>query len=164
MTIAERMKRSKGVDTGQNERIETSEGALLARTRRLPRDAIFIGIAVLIATGSFGLGVVAGREGGEGEPDDKVLIQKPEPTEVAPAAVGAAPEPTSETKTSASSKPAPPPAASGGEYVASKTGTKYYLPWCGTAKRIKEENKVWFSSKAEAESAGYEPAKNCKGL
>lgn len=52
----------------------------------------------------------------------------------------------------------------GGEVVASKSGTKYYFPWCGTAKRIKEENKVWFASRAEAEAAGYEPAANCKGL
>ncbi len=50
------------------------------------------------------------------------------------------------------------------EYVASKSGTKYHLPWCGSAKRIKEENKIWFSSKAEAEAAGYEPASNCKGI
>lgn len=51
-----------------------------------------------------------------------------------------------------------------GIYVASKNGTKYHLPSCSGAKRIKEENKVWFNSKAEAEQAGYEPAKNCKGI
>lgn len=51
-----------------------------------------------------------------------------------------------------------------GQYVASKNGTKYYLPSCSGAKRIKEENKVYFSSKEEAEAQGLEPAKNCKGL
>jgi len=51
-----------------------------------------------------------------------------------------------------------------GKYVASKNGTKYHLPWCGSAKRIKEENEVWFATKTEAESAGYSPAKNCKGI
>jgi hypothetical protein len=49
-------------------------------------------------------------------------------------------------------------------YVASKTGTKYHLPWCSGARRIKEENKVWFATKEEAEAAGYTPASNCKGL
>ncbi len=49
-------------------------------------------------------------------------------------------------------------------YVASKTGTKYHLPWCSGARRIKEENKVWFATKEEAEAAGYTPAANCKGL
>ena len=164
MTISERVKRSKGVGTGQNEEIEAVKDALTAQARRVPRAAIIIGIAALVATGSFGLGVVAGREGGEGESDSKVLIQKPETTEALPAAVGAAPGLSVETNGSAAAQPTPLTAASGGQYVASKTGTKYYLPWCGTANRIKDENKVWFSSKAEAEAAGYEPAKNCKGL
>lgn len=55
----------------------------------------------------------------------------------------------------------------GGEeklFVASKNGTKYHYPWCSGAQRIKEENKVWFNTKEEAEKAGYTPASNCKGL
>lgn len=51
-----------------------------------------------------------------------------------------------------------------GGYVASKNGTKYHLPWCSGAKRIKAENKVWFATKEEAEGAGYAPASNCKGI
>ena len=49
-------------------------------------------------------------------------------------------------------------------YVASKNGTAYYLPDCPGASRIKEENKIWFSSQKEAESLGYKPAANCPGL
>jgi len=49
-------------------------------------------------------------------------------------------------------------------YVASKNGTKYHLPWCGSAKQIKEENKIWFATKEDAERAGYTPASNCKGI
>ncbi len=55
-------------------------------------------------------------------------------------------------------------ASLGGLYVASKSGTKYHFPWCAGALRIKEENKIWFDSKEQAEIAGYEPAANCKGL
>lgn len=51
-----------------------------------------------------------------------------------------------------------------GAYVAARGGTAYYFPWCATADRIKEENKVWFATKEAAEAAGYKPAKNCKGL
>jgi len=51
-----------------------------------------------------------------------------------------------------------------GTYVGSKTGKIYHLPWCSGAKRIKEENKIWFSSKTEAEQSGYAPAGNCKGI
>ncbi len=48
--------------------------------------------------------------------------------------------------------------------VASKNGSKYHFPWCSGAQRIKDSNKIWFSSTASAKSAGYTPAKNCKGL
>lgn len=46
-------------------------------------------------------------------------------------------------------------------YVASKNGTKYYKIACSGVSRIKEENKVYFSSESEAEQAGYEKAANC---
>ena len=49
-------------------------------------------------------------------------------------------------------------------YVASKSGTKYHLLTCPGAKQIKEENKIYFATKAEAEVAGYTPAANCPGL
>lgn len=49
-------------------------------------------------------------------------------------------------------------------FVASKNGKKYYYAWCESAQKIKEINRVWFSSKEEAERAGYDPAVNCKGL
>ncbi len=48
--------------------------------------------------------------------------------------------------------------------VASKNGTVYHYVWCSGAKRIKEENKIYFNSIEEAEKAGYRPAKNCPGL
>jgi len=51
-----------------------------------------------------------------------------------------------------------------GKVVASKNGTKYYLPGCTGADRISETNKVWFSSDAAAIKAGYTLATNCKGL
>ena len=51
-----------------------------------------------------------------------------------------------------------------GALVARINGTKYYLPDCSGAKRINEENKIWFSSQEEAKDMGYEPASNCPGL
>jgi hypothetical protein len=50
---------------------------------------------------------------------------------------------------------------SSGAFVASKNGTKYYPLNCSGVKRIKEENKVFFTTAKEAESAGYGPAANC---
>jgi len=51
-----------------------------------------------------------------------------------------------------------------GKFVASKSGTKYYLPSCAGAERISETNKVWFVSASAASAAGYSPAANCKGI
>ena len=48
----------------------------------------------------------------------------------------------------------------GSKIVASKNGTAYYLPWCSNS--IKEENKIYFSTEKDAESAGYALAKNCQ--
>ncbi len=56
------------------------------------------------------------------------------------------------------------PAATTGVYVGSKKGNKYHLPWCSGAKTMSEENKIWFGTKEEAESRGYTPAANCKGI
>lgn len=49
-------------------------------------------------------------------------------------------------------------------YVASKSGSKYHLPWCPGAQSIKEENKIYFDTKEQAKAAGYTPASNCKGI
>lgn len=46
--------------------------------------------------------------------------------------------------------------------VASKNSTLYHFLWCSGAQRIKEENKVIFSSEQEAQSRGYKLASNCQ--
>lgn len=49
-----------------------------------------------------------------------------------------------------------------GGVVVSKNGTKYHFPWCAGAGQIKEENKVWFRTEVDAQSAGYTKAGNCQ--
>ena len=51
-----------------------------------------------------------------------------------------------------------------GLVFASKSGKKYYYPWCSGADRVKEANKVWFATIEQAKSAGYTPAVGCTGL
>jgi hypothetical protein len=46
--------------------------------------------------------------------------------------------------------------------VASKKGTKYYFPWCGSSKTIKAENRIYFLTATAAETAGYTRAGNCQ--
>ena len=47
-------------------------------------------------------------------------------------------------------------------YFASKKGKKYYGITCSAGKTIKEENRIYFSSTAEATSAGYELSSSCR--
>ena len=44
-----------------------------------------------------------------------------------------------------------------GMFVASKNSKIYHLPDCNYAKRIKDENKIWFKSEKEAGERGYSP-------
>ncbi len=51
-----------------------------------------------------------------------------------------------------------------GDFVASKSGTKYHRSDCPGATQIKPENLIHFATAAAAEAAGYTPAANCPGL
>ena len=51
-----------------------------------------------------------------------------------------------------------------GTIVASKSGTKYYYPWCSGTSKIKDENKIWFNTIEEAKARGLTPASGCIGL
>ena len=42
-----------------------------------------------------------------------------------------------------------------GKYVGSSTGRSYHAPKCDWAKKIKQENMVWFDSKEQAKKKGY---------
>lgn len=48
-------------------------------------------------------------------------------------------------------------------YVASRTGSTYFFPWCATAQKMNPVNKIYFETREAAEKAGYR-AGNCKGL
>lgn len=124
----------------------------------VPRDMLVVGALVAASAASFGLG--------------SAFSSAPPPVGDTQAAtvIDSGSSPSIESAVSAphtSSAAKAPPKVVGhasGTYVASKNGTKYYLPTCATANRIKDENKIWFISKEEAEAAGYGPSSTCKGL
>lgn len=104
---------------------------------------LIVAIVILASSASFGLGFIAGRDAGQGS---AILIEEArEPITVAAPTAGAAELVASKV-------------------IASKNGTKYYLPDCAGASRISDANKVWFASASAAREAGYEPAANCKGI
>lgn len=133
-----------------------------AAAGRVPSSWLLAGIVLLSSSASFGLGILEGREmGNRSDLSITELGTTTPPADMAPIA----PVRTMAAAAAAVVPPSAPAALpAGGQYVASKNGTKYYLPWCGSVKNIKEENKVWFATKADAEKAGYAPASNCKGL
>jgi hypothetical protein len=51
-----------------------------------------------------------------------------------------------------------------GIFVASRNSKIYHRPDCKYAKRIKEENKIWFGSAEEAGKAGYKSHDCVKGV
>lgn len=121
---------------------------------RIPADALVLVVLILASTLSFGAGILVGKDLEREKAGNGFWIEQlPEGTLGAAAAIEALPK-----------KEEAPVGSTSGTYVASKNGTKYYLPSCGSSKRIKEENKVWFKTKEEAEAAGYGPAANCPGL
>lgn len=112
-------------------------------------------LLISVAAASFGLGRLSVLPQNEQEETRGLaLVQKPSirtsTTIEAPASVEEANPTSAETSSSG--------------YVASKNGTKYHLPWCSGAKRITEENKVFFDTKEEAEAQGYSAAANCPGI
>ena len=49
-----------------------------------------------------------------------------------------------------------------GKYFASKLGHRYYSAGCSAGKNIKQENRIYFSTTALAESAGYTLSSACQ--
>lgn len=52
--------------------------------------------------------------------------------------------------------------STGKTFFASNRGTKYYSIGCSGGKTIKQENRVYFTTKEEAERAGYELSSSCQ--
>ena len=121
----------------------------------LPKDIFVLLVIFLVGAGAYALG----REGALSEKRGAELriVSSAEKSTVGAtddARALSAPSPQAEVEV----------ASPQGMYVGSRGGTTYHLPWCAGAKRIKEENKVWFASKEEAVGKGYKPATNCKGI
>ena len=120
-------------------------------------DNLFLGfILILVAFGAFGLGRLSKIE------DSRVPIRIENAVEfpTTSTVIGK----TGGETTQVASVIASFPSSESSQFVGSKSGTKYHFPWCSGAKTISEANKIYFTSKEDAEARGYAPASNCKGL
>lgn len=121
------------------------------------RDLLLAAMVFLLSVASFGLGRLSAIWP-EKEPIT-ITNQESGITNQDTAAVG-----ESQNTTTLPDSKFLTPNSQTGAYVASRSGTTYHLPTCSGAKQIKDENKIWFATKADAERAGYKPAANCPGL
>ena len=131
---------------------------------RVPDGVLTAAVVILASGASFGLGMLTERELGQGGGPIRIEGVPADALPAAAAAAPVAPPKGAATASLAAPKAIVPAAKTSGTYVASKNGTKFYLPTCSTAKRIKDENKVWFDTEDEARAAGFEPGANCPGL
>lgn len=124
----------------------------IAEKIKSKRESIFVLLLILL-TGSFGFGL--GRISHINSAKTPVKINFPTPSTLVV---------EDRQKGEVLGSEDPILEVSSGVVVGSKNSDKYHFPWCSGAKRIKEENLVTFASIEKARTAGYIPAKNCKGL
>ncbi len=131
---------------------------------KIKDDLFIILIIIFVGTASFGLGKISSYEKNK----TPISVLKTQEYMLSTVLEGASSinntksNPTIDTAvktTSISSSQ-----QTNGLVVASKSGTKYYYPWCTGVSRIKEENKVWFDTIEQARAVGLTPASNCTGL
>ncbi len=115
------------------------------------KDILMIIIVILVGLGSFELGRLSKANSSAG-----IQIEYPKQIETEPAsainAVESATSTPAKTKTSNSA---------GKNFFASNKGTKYYSLGCSAGKSLKQENRIYFATKEEAEKAGYTLSASC---
>ena len=114
------------------------------------KDVVVLAIIVLSASGAFALGRLSALESGSVSVEQEAAVHD---------AIASQEKVISSPVDTKNSQE-----VTGGQVVASKTGSKYHFPWCAGARSIKESNKIYFASIEAARAAGYTPAANCKGL
>jgi len=136
---------------------EKIKGLTQGKVSRLPSlsDDLFLGfIIILVAFGSFGLGRLSKIEGA------KTPIRIENSPEISADTFNN----SREAMIQGNNQIASILNTQDTQLVASKSGKKYYYPWCTGVQKIAEKNRIYFASKTEAEARGYTPSATCKGL
>lgn len=114
------------------------------------KDILIVLIVILVGLGSFELGRLSksGRSPG-------IKIKYPDQVTNQPANAFSASSDASYNDPESAS-------ANTGSFFASKRGKKYYPLGCPAGSTLKEENKIWFETREEAEATGYELSSSCE--
>jgi hypothetical protein len=106
------------------------------------KDILIVIIIILVGLGSFGLGRLSKKPKNEG-----LRVEYTGETSNAIQAVQSA-----QNSQNSSQK----------AFFASSKGSKYYSVGCSAGKTIKQENRVYFDTREDAEGAGYELSSSCR--
>ncbi|MDQ5954814.1 MAG: hypothetical protein QG583_742 [Patescibacteria group bacterium] len=120
------------------------------------KDILTVFIIILVGLGSFGLGRLSTSTNNSGISVEYIK----EPSLPTSSNAISALNTVQNTKTEPNTPK--PKKAQFGVYFASNRGSKYYSIGCSGGKTLKEENKIYFQTKEEAEKAGYEISSSCK--
>ncbi len=120
------------------------------------KDLYIVAIILTVAFGSFGLGRLSKNENPVIVADPVNILSNQAAAVQAIVPEITAPQVLTETKT--------PGNPTTGSFVASKRGKKYYSLGCSGVKNLLESNKIYFTTKAEAEQAGYTKSASCPDL
>ncbi|MDQ3245121.1 MAG: hypothetical protein M3P22_02150 [bacterium] len=120
------------------------------------KDVLLIMIVILVGLASFGLGRLSKETTSTGikiqntdYPDLKIEARAGDAS-----VVGV----SSNTQKSVSESPS----LKSGNFLASKRGKKYYPISCSAGKSIKQENRIYFETREDAEHKGYSISGSCK--
>lgn len=132
------------------------------------KNILIVLIVILVGTGSFQLG----RLSKSGDSSSGVKIEYPNgelpaQTESLPAnalnALSATESVSNTVRTAPSSNfVAPVKKTTSQNFFASSRGKKYYPVGCSAGKSLKQENRIYFGTREEAEKAGYTLSALCK--
>ncbi|MFA6585714.1 MAG: Ada metal-binding domain-containing protein [Candidatus Paceibacterota bacterium] len=110
------------------------------------KDIMVVIIIILVGLGSFGLGRLSKDSSNEGI---KIDYGNQEANAISSL--------NQNTNTSQNTQK-----SISGNFFASSKGSKYYSTSCNAGKTIKQENRVYFDTSEEAESAGFELSSSCR--
>lgn len=108
------------------------------------KDILVVLIVILVGCGSFGLGRLSKSSDSSG-----LKIEYSEGLSAGEANV-------------LSALSVPEINSSGKNFFASNRGTKYYPAGCSAGNNLKQENRIYFNTREEAEGAGYELSSACR--
>lgn len=168
VSIKEKAEEIKGGEGGAHETfflLDTPQKTALPPGFTPTISVLIAVVLVLTGIGSYALGNYAGKSEALPEPI-LPLTGEVQISRAVQGDVGNESKSASSTRVEGASKlqAAAAAMATEGAYVGSRKGTKYHFPWCPGARAISDVNKIWFESKVDAESKGYTPAANCKGM